>query len=160
MKPMSAPVNGAPQRQRGVAAVELAIIMCLTAFLLPAIFLFGRVFLQYNVLKQATYDAANSIASIPLGELRDSSKVDLAGARAETIVRTAVTEAGIALSQLGHIRWSCDGGMDCGPNRPLSITVTARLTINGFDFNAATLQWLNGSYEWELPASSTVSYAN
>jgi len=158
MKPI--PKHKATRAQHGVAAVELAIIMCLTVFLLPTIFLFGRVFLQYNVLKQATQDAANHIASIPLAELRDADKVQAAGARAEEMVRTAVTEAGISSASLGTIRWSCDDGADCGPLRPASITVTASLTINGWDFNAATLQWLNEIYEWSIPARSTVAYAN
>lgn len=144
-----------------MAAVELAIIMCLTVFLLPTIFLFGRVFFQYNVLKQATQDAANHIASIPPAELRNAAKVDAAGARAEQMVRTAVAEAGITpASRLSNIRWSCDDGGECGPLPPASITVTANLAINGWDFNAATMQWLDEYLEWTIPARSTVAYAN
>ncbi|MFZ3287535.1 MAG: TadE family protein, partial [Telluria sp.] len=115
MKPAPAPINAAVRPQGGVAAVELAIIMCLTAFLLPTIFLFGRVFLQYNVLKQATQDAANYMASIPLAELRNSSKVVAATTRAQQMVTTAVAEAGITPSAaLGSIFVYCNVVETCG----------------------------------------------
>lgn len=161
MKPFSFTVTGVPSRPRGVAAVELAIIMCLTVFLLPTIFLFGRVFLHYNVLKQATQDAANYMASISPAEAGDPDSVAAATATAQLMVRTAVGAAGITpAATLTSIYSYCNAVETCGVNRPVTVTVTAILTINGADFNAATLQWLNDYLKWNIPASSTVAYAN
>lgn len=161
MNPISAPIHVKPPPQCGVAAIELAIILCLTAFVLPTIFLFGRVFLQYNVLKQATQDAANYVASIPMAELRNTSKAAAATTRAQQMVTLAIAEAGITPSAtLGSIFVYCNNVETCGPARPDSITVTSSITINGADFNAATWKWIDEYFEWRIPARSTVTYAN
>ena len=85
----------ARRRERGVAAVEFALILILTFFLLPAVFLFARVFYHYNVIKQATQDAANALAASPRIELMTFAGMAAAEARSKQMVINAITASGI-----------------------------------------------------------------
>ncbi|HEV7814372.1 MAG TPA: TadE/TadG family type IV pilus assembly protein, partial [Janthinobacterium sp.] len=70
------------QSQRGVAAIELALIFIATLALLPFTIWFGRVFYQYEVLVKAGNAAARYVASAPLAEMST-------GASAKNVIATA-----------------------------------------------------------------------
>jgi Flp pilus assembly protein TadG len=66
---------GAPARQRGIAAVELAIILPILVALLAVPFYFGRVFWHYTVAEKAAHDAALYLSSVPLTEMKSQSRI-------------------------------------------------------------------------------------
>lgn len=79
----------APRRQRGIAAIELAIVAGVCCLLLPYMLVFGRVFWQYSVLQKAVHDAARYMASVPGRELGTEDGFTAARTRARAMVRAA-----------------------------------------------------------------------
>jgi hypothetical protein len=161
MKPTRAPAI-ARRKQCGVAAVELAIILSLTFFILPAIVLFARVIMQYNVLQQATHDAAAYLAFIPSSEMKNSDKYYAAEARARAMLSKAIVDAGITSgSRLGAPAIVCSGAFSCGSSGlPATITVTADLYVADVILGRFTDAWTDGAFEWRLRAGATVPYSN
>ncbi|MBZ2206062.1 TadE family protein [Massilia soli] len=152
------------QRQRGIAAVELALILLATSFLLPAIFLFARVFYHYNVLKQATQDAANAMAMTPRMEMISASGMNAAKARSTQMVINAITSAGIRPPEELWVIIYCNGGvgMCIHSSAVVEINVSASFTL--FDeFYIETAPWLPDTFggpSWTFIATSNASYQN
>lgn len=65
----------ARSRQRGIAAVELAIILPVLVALLAVPFYFGRVFWHYTVAEKAAHDAALYLSSIPVTEMKSQTRI-------------------------------------------------------------------------------------
>ena len=61
--------------QRGVAAVELAIILPILMMLLTVPFYFGRAFWHYTVAEKAAHDAARYLSSIPVTEMKSQARI-------------------------------------------------------------------------------------
>ena len=61
--------------QRGVAAVELAIILPILVALLAVPFFFGRVFWHYAVAEKAAHDAARYLSSVPVTEMKSQARI-------------------------------------------------------------------------------------
>ena len=151
----------ARKRQRGVAAVELALILMGTAFLLPAIFLFARVFYHYSVIKQATQDAANTMAATPRMEMMTSAGMNATKARSMLLVTNAIAAAGIAPPANLVVDIDCNG-IPCVAATPvLEVRVFASFTL--FDeFYRATFPWLPDAMgpSWTFSAASDAPYQN
>lgn len=64
-----------PSWQRGVAAVELAIILPVLVALLGVPFFFGRVCMHYAVAEKAAHDAARYLSSIPVTEMKSQARI-------------------------------------------------------------------------------------
>lgn len=147
--------------QRGVAAVELALILVLSSFILPVVFLFSRVFYHYNVLKQATQDAANYMASVPRIELITSSGMSAAKARAEKIVADAVAGSGIKPPEELEVEIRCNNAM-CFSSVPVNEVQVSAGFILFDDFWRDTGPWLKDEYgpSWTFTASSSATFRN
>jgi Flp pilus assembly protein TadG len=143
-------------RQQGAAAVELALILLFSSFLLPVVFLFSRVFYHYNVIKQGTQDAANFVAALPRMETAVSSSLILAQARAKAMVERSITEAGIKPPEDLTVTVSCNGGT-CFSTVPVqSVKVEALFRLEDA-FWQDTGGWLPDfatSPSWTFTASS------
>lgn len=152
----------ARRRERGVAAVEFALILILTFFLLPAVFLFARVFYHYNVIKQATQDAANALAASPRIELMTFAGMAAAEARSKQMVINAITASGIYPPDTLIILVLCNGGGACAPSPAMTdVRVYASFTL--FDeFWRDTLMWLPDEIgpAWTFTATSDAPYQN
>lgn len=75
-------------RERGVAAVEFALVIALLLLIVAGIFEFGRAFWYYDALAKATRDAARYLSTAsPLGSGAESNAKD--------IVAQAATAAGV-----------------------------------------------------------------
>lgn len=148
-------------RQHGAAAVELALILIFTFFLLPAVFLFARVFYHYNIIKQATQDAANAMAATPRIEMMTYTGVAAAETRAKKMVIDAITSAGIFPPDTFVVDVYCNGGA-CAPTPPItSIRVFGQFTL--FDaFWQDTITWLPDEFGpgWTFSAASDAPYQN
>lgn len=62
-------------RQRGIAAVELAILLPILVALLAVPFYLGRVFWHYTIAEKAAHDAALYLSSVPLTEMKSQTRV-------------------------------------------------------------------------------------
>ena len=149
-------------RQRGVAAVELAIILALNFFMLPVAFLFGRVLYDYNVIKQATEDAALYIAALPPQDIQSGPGMAAARERAQQMVVDAIAAAGIRPPESLEVVVECDG-YGCVPTvPPAEYTVWASYTIfDGFVY--VTYPFLpdaSGNGSWSFSARSTARNLN
>ncbi|MES2151438.1 MAG: TadE family protein [Pseudomonadota bacterium] len=143
-----------------MAAIELALILSAVMMLLPVTFLFGRVFYQYSVIKQATHAAAAYVASLQAGQVKNSAAALAASVKARLIVVEAIRAAGIApVPDASSVTIECDS-LVCGGAIPSTVYAGVRLTINDFDFSGYTQPWLDGDSRWSFDAGTTVSYAH
>lgn len=149
------------ERQRGIAAVELALLLLFSSFILPVVFLFARVFYHYNVIKQATQDAANAMAMTPRIELITSSGMAATKARSIQLVISAIESAGITPPEDLIVEIYCSGGA-CVPAAPVvEVRVFASFTL--YDgFYRDTWPWLTDPYgpSWTFNAASDAPYQN
>ncbi len=160
MKP-AAPESGARvRRQRGVAAVELAICISATILLMPAVLLFARVFIEYSVMKEATRDAAAYMASLPPVALMDNNERARATGIAERLVNDAADGVGMlsgSTVQVADIE--CDGHT-CGGLVPENLTVEVTFAIKFDFFTNLTGGWTDTNQRiWEVTANSTIPYS-
>lgn len=147
------------KKQRGVAAVEFALILLGTIFLLPVVLLFARVFYHYNVLKQATQDAANAMAATPRIELVTSAGMNAAKARSIQIVTRAISAAGIAPSSELVVDILCNGS-PCVPGSAI-VEIRAFAAFVLFDdFYRHTFRWLPDEVgpSWTFSATADARY--
>ena len=76
----------AARREKGVAAIELALIMTFFIGLLPFVLLFGRAFLVYTALQKSVHDAARYMATLPLAQMANGDESE------ETLRRYGLVE--------------------------------------------------------------------
>lgn len=118
--------------QRGIAAIELTLVVGVCLVLLPAMLVFGRVFWHYSVLHKATHDAARYLSSVPLYELQFEKSYLAARTQAREMLIAALI-AGRVDSPPTHeqIEVRCDQGCVGGQSAPLprTITVTAKMVV-------------------------------
>jgi hypothetical protein len=79
-------------RQRGVAAVEFAILVPLLLILLTAPLYIGRVLWHYTVIQKAAHDGARYLATVPEAEMRSTALAPGAAAFAENIVQAELAD--------------------------------------------------------------------
>lgn len=144
-------------RQRGIASIELALILSAIVFMLIPTFLIARAYWQYTVLKHATYDAARYVAAVPLAQLSSTSPDPINVAQA--MVAKAAVEAGLvpaseASTLASQVEVHCPGLTNCKALVPDTIIVSAYFVI--------TAPWSNaiGGNEWTFQVFSTVRYGN
>ena len=143
-----------PTRENGTAAVELAIIVVMATTIIPFIFLFGRVFWHYNVLKQATYDAAQYVATSATSRMMANS----ADVQAAAVAMVNAAAQGAGMEPLAGVAVLCMPKVICQSTNAGTIQVhaTARVTDAGFImFNMAFLNY----DEFEISATAEVPYA-
>lgn len=148
-------------KQDGNAAIELALILVFSSFILPVVFLFARVFYHYNVIKQASQDAANAMAATPRIELITSAGMTAAKARSVQIVAAAIASAGIKPPEDLVVEFECNGGPCIAATPVVQIHVVASFTL--YDgFWRDTLPWLSDPYgpSWTFSAASDAPYQN
>lgn len=150
------------RRQHGIAAVELALILILTSFLLPVVFLFSRVFYHYSVIKQGTQNAANYMAALPRMETQTTATLLLTQERAKAIVFNAISEAGIRPPEGLVVNVLCNNNANCNAAVPVQrVRVFADFTLADA-FRQDTYPWLPdaASDSWTFTASSEAIYQN
>lgn len=119
----------ATHRERGVAAVELAVILPLIVILIAFPLFFGRVFMYYSVAHKAAQNSAMYLATVPRVEMQDNKKSAAAEDIAEEIVTATIGE--LKPGGLGAVvhQIDCDGGA-CGSGAiPNWITIHVRLVL-------------------------------
>jgi len=144
-------------RQRGVASIELALILSALVFLLTPTFLIARAYWQYTVLKHATYDAARYVAAVPLSQLAATSPEPMSVAQnmvAKAAVGAGLVPASEEATIASQVQVYCPGLTNCKAKVPDTIIVSAYFVI--------TAPWSSsiGGNEWTFQAFSVVRYGN
>jgi Flp pilus assembly pilin Flp len=78
--------------QRGVAAVEFAVISSLLLILLTVPLFFGRVFWHYTAIQKAAHDAAWYLATVPQNDMKNQTRSLDAAKVADYIAKSEVAE--------------------------------------------------------------------
>ncbi len=142
--------------QRGLAAVEFAIILPVMISLLAFPIFFGRVFMHYAVAQKAAHDAAVYLSNISMLEMNDPNRARAASDVAEGIVNAEIGELNPGKKGKPDVQVQCDGG-PCGNVRPEEITVHVRIRMYDDYFGGFTYPIVdeNGVY---LRAQFTATY--
>lgn len=146
------------RRQRGVAAIEMAIILPLLVILLTFPIFFCRAFLYYSVAQKAAHNAAMYLATVPKLEMQDNNKSAAASDMATEIVEATIAE--LSPGALGGIGVSiqCDNG-PCGVGAVPNGLITVDLRITMYDEFFPYFTWVVlGDGPLILDASATVRY--
>ena len=146
------------RRQRGVAAVEFAVILPLLIFLIAVPIFFGRCLMHYTVIQKAAHDAAIYVATLPASDRYTQARWNSATDLAYQIIEEETAElnpggGGIVLSDV-----ECDG-YTCGQVTPIPKIITVEVRVQMVDefFFAYTRAFV----PWEgipLTAKVTVPY--
>jgi len=133
-------------RQRGIAAIEFALILPVLVFVLVITAFFGRVFWHYTVAVKAANDTAIFLATVPRSEIA-VSKPDLGEVE---IVKMARTIGQLEVSELKPgsgfhppVDISCDGYTCRGESVPNQIGVLVTMNVTDPVFAAFTGDFLD-----------------
>lgn len=138
---MSAPTVSrarAACRQRGAAAVELALLLSATTILmLPALALCVFTFYQFSVIKTASDDAAAYMGSIPRAAFMTTAQRVSAKTLASQIVANAIIGAAITENTTveAALVWCPGASLSCNATVPpyIGVEVNVELDVMGFD---------------------------
>jgi hypothetical protein len=123
--------------QRGIAAVELAVILPLFVVLLAFPVYLGRVFWHYSVIQQAAQDAARYLSKAPLAEMSNPTRAVAVAAVANQIVAEELAE--LAPGSIPTIvTVVCDGGSCGGMVRPATVRVNIQMYMEDIFFSDYT----------------------
>jgi Flp pilus assembly protein TadG len=142
------------RRQRGIAAVELALVLPAFVLLLAATVFLGRTLYHYQVMLKAAHDATRYLASAPALEVSSSAR--MAGTVA---VARAIADAEIADLHTGGdppvVSVMCNSGGACaGFSVPVNVGVRIE-SLLGDDLVPVNPYGLNGV---DLTAQATMRY--
>jgi cbb3-type cytochrome oxidase subunit 3 len=135
---MNRPIPGLARRwQRGIATIELAVILPVLLAFLGFSFFYGRVFWHYTAAHKAAHDAARYFATVPQTEFKSSTRTGFAVAVAQSIAlqETADLNPGPDPPNIGVI---CDGLPCAGFAPPNLITVGVQLNMYDTIFSQIT----------------------
>lgn len=123
--------TGGRRAQRGVAAVEMAIVMVVMLLITAGMIEFGRTFWYFNALSKATRGAARVVSSVSTTDLADATRRAAALESAKNLAVSVANGAGVRPAiGTGNVLITCDGG-SCGAGSPGNVTVS----IDGFNVN-------------------------
>lgn len=118
-------------RQRGAAAVELAIMLPLLVVVLAPLILYARFMWHYTVVQKAAQDAARYMANVPQVEMKSKKLAAIAKDVAVDIARKELADLSPGEEIFGaDVR--C-GERTCGTSSGLPDTVNVNINFHMFD---------------------------
>lgn len=143
-------------RQRGVAALEMALMLPLMILMLAAPLFFGRVFYHYAVAQRAAHDAALYLATAPPIDMKTPAQAANVAALAAAIVAQEI--AGLHPGPYAPVvNVQCDGGQCDGFSVPATVRILIRLDLFDEVFDGYT-SYLTGDSGLPLTADVTLRY--
>lgn len=100
------------QRQRGIAAIEMAAILPVMLALMAFTLFFGRYCWHYTVAQRAAHDAALYLSTVPLVEMKSTKRAGAAQLAAHDIAAMETAELNPGPIPI-QITAQCNG-VDCG----------------------------------------------
>ena len=130
--------------QRGVAAIELALILPVLLTLLAFPLLFGRIFWHYTVAQKAAHDAATYLSTVPLIEMKSTTRTAYAVAVTQDILNAELS------------------GLNPGPNAPATTILCGAVSCNGFsvpttvrvEVQISMIDTIFGDITWRITGDS------
>ena len=121
------------QRQRGVAAIEFAIVVPLFILVLAPLILYARYEWHYTVAQKAAQDAARYMSSVSAMEMRSKTLAGYAQAIAVQIAKTEMAELSPG-DDIADPSVTCDGHA-CAQSSGAALpsTVSVYITFNLVD---------------------------
>lgn len=120
------------RNQRGIAAVEFAIVLPVLVLVLAVTLLFGRLFWHYTVAQKAAHDAAIMLANATTLEI-STSRSDGADVGIATLAK-AIAAAEIAELNPGmvapRVEVYCDADACIGGATPTQVRVLVRMKVS------------------------------
>jgi Flp pilus assembly protein TadG len=110
-------------RQKGVAAIEMAIVLPLLVLIFTGMIEYGRLMWHYDALAKATRDAARFLAEEP-------KPITTALATAQTMVVNAASAAGVKDIVSGNVIPTCTP--DCTNPAKVTVSVNYPFIIGGW----------------------------
>jgi len=139
----------AAPRQRGIAALELALVLPIFLVMLAFPLYLGRVLWHYTVIERAAQDAARYLSTIPVSEIKNTALAPAVAAVANNIISAEIAELAPGIEP-PSVNVTCDGGACVGFAVPLTVTVNIQLQMDDVFFSEAT--------ELSMPLTAHVSY--
>jgi hypothetical protein len=110
--PLRKTLSGSRKRERGSAAVELALIMPILVMLLTFPVFYARCLWHYTAAQKAAQDAARYMAGVPAAEMRSKKLGGDAQKIAENIAKEEIAELSPG-KEFDPPQVTCDG-LSCG----------------------------------------------
>lgn len=129
--------HGGARRQRGIAAVELAIILPVLVLLLVFPLYFGRVYWHYTVIQQAAQDAARYLSKVPAVEISHPTRAPAVVAVANAIVDLELAELAPGAYPYA-VTVTCGGGTCVGFSIPTTVRVNIQMYMQDIFFSGYT----------------------
>lgn len=150
--------------QRGVAAIELALIMLFFTGLLPVVLLCGRALFAYTALQKSAHDAARYMATLPLPQMMNLASAAEGSVVVRQMVSDAMQDTWPEMETL-RITVECvyaDDAYQCGSYASRPLQVRLKLTIDMPVRFLPTLlaKWLPQMGKIALRANATLRYDN
>lgn len=137
------------RRQRGIAAVELALLLPLFVLLLAFPVYLGRVLWHYTVIEHAAQDAARYLSKVPLSEMTNPARAATVVAVANQIVAAELAE--LAPGKYPYLLAVACGNAVCGGfSKPVTVGVNIQVFMEDVLFPGAT--------HLSLPLEADVTY--
>ena len=125
------------RRQRGIAAVELALVMPVLVLLLVFPLYLGRVFWHYTAVQYAAQDAARYLSKAPASELGNPTRAGAVAAMAEALVEKELAE--LAPGEFGYaIDVTCNNVPCVGFGTTTVVRVTITMLMEDIFFASYT----------------------
>lgn len=148
---MSPNCIGGGRRERGIAAVEMAVMMPFLIVLLVFPLYFGRVLWHYSGIQHAAQDAARYLSKAPVTEMTNPARAVAVASVAEAIIARELAE--LVPGSLPYVPIvTCDGLNCVGYSRPTNVRVAIQVPVENIFFPGVS------SLSITLTASVTYPY--
>jgi Flp pilus assembly protein TadG len=152
----------AARRQRGVAAIELALILLFFMALLPFVLLFGRALQVYTALQKSAHDAARYMATVPLPLMARNATATQSVAFAQQMMLDAMADSWpqMEASRISVVCIYADDSYSCGTyaTAPLQVHVKVAVDMPITFLPELTRKWLPQLAPIPLRANATLRY--
>jgi Flp pilus assembly protein TadG len=143
---------GRTARERGVAAVEFALLAVLLVVLLVAPLSLGRILWHYTVMQKAAHDATRYLAQVPDGEMRTPALVAHVERVARAIVSAEMADLNPGNDAIPVVTVQCNGVTCGGSTSPSTVRVHILLEVSDPFFRKN----FGGEFGLPLNAESTL----
>lgn len=127
-----------PGAARGVAAIELFLLMPIFVMMLALPLYMGRYCYHYSAAHAAATSAAQYLSKIPLSEMTNTTRAPIVTAVAREIAGEMLAELKPGLGQ-PSVAIDCGSGLPCmGVVKPAFVTVHVQMVVADFFFPKRT----------------------